>query len=128
MSFQHRWHKPHEIVLIKIEGDISLAEVRELASVLTSTYLDSTIGPVHVLIDLSELERFPNRLYEIRRAFQNYAFHPALGTSVLVGRFNPLVGFIAETLAKTYCAYDYAMLPTQAEALAFLEMATEAAQ
>lgn len=116
MVYRLKWQVENRIVLLSLQKDSSLEDFGAFTKEITAEYLDSCDAPVHVLVDMSRLEKFPHQLVKIRAAVGDLFEHPALGTVVVVGRVNPLAGCIIDTLARTF-RVDCAAAPSMREAL-----------
>ncbi len=116
MAYRLKWQVEKQIVLLSIQKESSLEDFGAFAQEITSQYLDSCDAPVHVLMDMTRLEKFPHELVKIRAVTGDFFRHPALGSVVVVGRVNPLAGCIIDTLARTF-RVDCAAVPSMREAL-----------
>ena len=101
MSYRIEWYQNQKIVLCKVQGNVSEADLWEIGQALT-TFLDQGQPAVHVILNLENMERFPRQLPVIRRILQEFFEHPRLGSITIAGRVNPLARVIAETLSKTF--------------------------
>lgn len=116
MAYRLKWQVEKQIVLLSIQKESSLEDFGAIAEEITSQYLDSCDAPVHVLMDMSRLEKFPHELVKIRALTEDFFRHPYLGSVIVVGRVNPLAGCIIDTLARTF-RVDCAAAPTMMDAL-----------
>ena len=101
MSYQVDWYQTERIILCRVQGNITEADLWEIGQRLTML-LDQGQSVVHVIFNLERMERFPKHLPVIRRILQEFFEHPRLGTITIAGRVNPLARVIAETLSKTF--------------------------
>jgi hypothetical protein len=102
MAYRLTWHTEKQIVLLSLHRESSIEDFRAFTRDITSKYLNASSRPVHVVLDMSCLERFPIQLVKIRAASMDLFRHPMLGKVVIVGRANPLAGCIIDTLARTF--------------------------
>jgi hypothetical protein len=102
MAYRLTWHTEKQIALLSLYRECSLEDFQAFTRELTEKYLDSSSEPVHVMVDMSCLERFPIQLVTIRAASSDFFRHLKLGKVVIVGRTNPLAGCIIDTLARTF--------------------------
>jgi hypothetical protein len=102
MAYGLTWHTEKQIVLLSLHRESSVEDFRAFTREITAKYLDASSTPVHVMVDMSRLERFPIQLVKIRAASSDLFRHPKLGKVVIVGRTNPLAGCIIDTLARTF--------------------------
>jgi hypothetical protein len=102
MAYRLTWHTEKQIALLTLHRESSIEDFRAFTSEITSKYLNASSKPVHVVLDMSCLERFPIQLVKIRAASTDFFRHPMLGKVVIVGRTNPLAGCIIDTLARTF--------------------------
>ncbi len=117
MAYTLSWWVENEAVLLSLHEEISLEDLTALSEDLLTQFLPAGAAPVHVLLDMTRLEKFPHQLLRIRAAVSNLFLHPALGRLVIVGRANPLATCIVDTLARTFYV-DYAQAATMDEAYA----------
>lgn len=102
MAYRLAWQVEKQVVLLSMQQDSSIEDFGALARELSSRYLDSGCAPIHLLVDMTRLEKFPHQLAKLRAQMGDLFEHPALGKVVLVGRANPLAGCIVDTLARTF--------------------------
>lgn len=102
MAYQLTWQIADRAILITAHDEFSLSDFGALTNELVTGYLKVENAPVHLLLDLSIMEKFPHQLGKIRTVTRDLFQHPALGKIVLVGRVNPLAGCIIDTLARTF--------------------------
>lgn len=102
MAYRLTWHTEKQIVLLSLHRESSIEDFTAFTSEIVSKYLNASSKPVHVVLDMTRLERFPIQLVKIRTASSDLFRHPMLGKVVIVGRANPLAGCIIDTLARTF--------------------------
>jgi hypothetical protein len=102
MAYRLTWHTEKQIVLLTLHRDCSLEDIQALSRELTAKYLNGSSRPVHVVVDMSRLERFPVQLVQIRAAVHDIFRHPMLGKMVIVGWATPLAGCIVDTVARSF--------------------------
>lgn len=57
-------------------------------------------GKTHLIIDISELGKFPTRLADIKQSSERYLKHPNMGVIVVVGKANPVTTFLARVISQ----------------------------
>ncbi len=101
MPYKIDWYQPQNILLCQATGTITDADLWEMGQSLT-THLDESSTATHVIFNFEGMDRFPNRLPQIRHRLRDFYLHPALASVTVEGRVNPLAKFIFETLTKTF--------------------------
>ena len=103
MAYRVDWWVEDQIVLLSLTKETSIEDFGAVAQEITSRYLDDECAPVHVMLDMTGMEKFPYQLVKIRSATRDLFQHPSLGKIVVVGRrVNPLASCIIDTLARTF--------------------------
>lgn len=120
MPVEVRWFVKNRVVLAlgygkvnRQENDDSDRQVLELLSQGTP--------PVHVLMDVSHVEDFPQyTMNERMSVFQNMANHPNLGWAALCGTTNPIVRFMSAVVTRL-TGVRFRLFETFDEGLQFLQ-------
>ena len=103
MAYRVGWWVEDQVVLLSLTRETSIEDFSAFATEIATRYLDDECAPVHVVLDMTGLERFPHQLSKIRSVVRELFVHPSLGKIVVVGqRVNPLASCIIDTLARTF--------------------------
>ena len=103
MAYCVAWWVEDQIVLLSLTRETSLEDFGAFAREITSRFLDSERSSVHLIVDMTGMEKFPHQLVKIRAVVRDLFLHPSLGKIVVVGqRVNPLARCIIDTLARTF--------------------------
>lgn len=93
MPVEVRWYVENRVVLAAGHGVVTRADNDESDRQVLAM-LGTGTPPVHVLMDVSLVEDFPQyTMNERMSVFQNMAQHPNLGWAALCGTVNPVVRF-----------------------------------
>jgi hypothetical protein len=118
MPYQIGWQKEKRIVKLMVHGDMTIAEAKNLNRTVLQ-YLDQAANTsVHLLIDATQINRFPNSSLQIRTLF-TFLEHPALGHLVFIDQTtqgNMLLHVMSNILRDSYHVFD-----THKTALEFLK-------
>ena len=97
MAYELSWVVPMRIIMIKLEGEVSLEEMTHMIDE-THTMLNAGMAPVHVIIDAAELSNKPVNFQQINQVSASIR-NPAVGWWVMVNA-GKMVGFTASVLSK----------------------------
>jgi hypothetical protein len=95
MPYTLSWYKPNLVMHVKITGKFSEEEMFEYPEKIRDEYLPAGKAPVHLIIDIFDIEEYPRNISIIQKAVSIFQQHPSMGWVVLVGFNNPLTRFIA---------------------------------
>ncbi|MEO8610734.1 MAG: hypothetical protein ABI690_22745 [Chloroflexota bacterium] len=98
MPYADSWYIEKGVAIQRMYGNVTLEDAEAARNGLAKL-LETGTTLVHVLVDVSEVERFPTNLFGIRRLTPNID-NPNLGWLIIYGAGNPLLRFIASTLAQ----------------------------
>ena len=97
MSYNISWCEDKRVFCVRLTGELTDEDWAKVV-VIDTRHLEEGIAPVHIIIDVSELDSFPTNV----RQTASYASHlrdPRLGWAVVVGG-NPLLDFVASLLSQ----------------------------
>ncbi|MGQ9909474.1 MAG: hypothetical protein ACUVS2_11630 [Candidatus Flexifilum sp.] len=119
MGFRVEWLYRDRVIFEQLYGDVTVGEIEAVAEAL-QTLAEAGQAPVHIINDVRSLRKYPINLKSIRQAVQVPA-SSNLGWLVVIQNDNPLVRFIAATIAQLVIT-DLRMssVKTPEEALRFL--------
>lgn len=119
MSYELSWYIDRRIVLARLTGDVSAEEIFQNNQRIARDYVQQGQAPVHLLIDISGMEKFPSNLKQLKAASDILLREHSLGWMVTVGKVNTLERFLTSTLTQMFGVRLH-MTDTLARALAFL--------
>lgn len=117
MAYSVSWHVHSRILLLKLEGELTSQESEEISNINVQRF-DAGIEPVHLIIDISALTKFPTDIRQTS-SLARYLRHKKLGWVVVVGT-NTMINFLSSLLSQL-TGFDYAKRDTIKDAVAFLE-------
>jgi hypothetical protein len=120
MPVEVRWYVENRVVLAAGHGVVTRAENDESDRQVLAM-LGTGSPPVHVLMDVSLVEDFPQyTMNERMSVFQNMAQHPNLGWAALCGTVNPVVRFMSAVVTRL-TGVRFRLFETFDEGLNFLK-------
>jgi len=97
MSYHISWVIPNRVLVIKLYGKPSLEIIGECTRAAEKA-VDQGIGPVHAVVDLSELEKVPHDLRALMSEIKQPKRDKSGATIVIAS--NPIFRFLANTLLQ----------------------------
>ena len=116
MPYNISWCEEKRVFCIELTGELTDEQWTSIVAIDT-LHIEEGIAPIHVIIDVSELDSFPTNV----RKTASYASHlrdPRLGWAVVVGG-NPLLDFVASLLSQI-TGFKLTKSATVEDALIFL--------
>lgn len=121
MQYPHlEWLVNGQIVFVRFPREASVENIR-LAYDLSAQYVDaSTHSQVHFLHDWTQVEVYPRKLSEVRRAMRaRVQDHHKIGWVVMYSHHGALLRMMAD-IAFQFFRIRFRMFPTRQDALDFL--------
>ena len=118
MPYKISWYQPDRVVLMKVEGLLTTAEVQALIAE-AGTYVAEGTPLVHFLVDTRGLQKIES-VPEALKVVQGNPPHPNMGWMLVVGKMNPLVKFFLDFVGLLTRS-RYRRFDTMPELLAFLK-------
>lgn len=116
MPCEFRWYIPNRVLYQRMYGEITLEELRGF-NVESLQYVEQGQAPVHTLVDMREVTKYPMNLREISSQLLNDP-GPKLGW-VMVITNNPVLRFLASVVVQV-AKVRTGVFPSIDEALAFV--------
>lgn len=98
MPYEILWHTDKRIVHEKFYGQVTLEEIREVIGRYMVLVLEGD-APVHTLVDVSMVTRYPGNLNNLRELFDPDN-DPGVGWIMICGANNPLLRFLSSILKQ----------------------------
>ncbi len=117
MPYKIEWLREKRIMVETLLGTISMEEATQAANE-TAQFLNQGEAPVHLIVDVSHMEKFPTNVRNVRN-ISGYLSNPALGWMVIVGA-DYLVNFIS-TIVSQVVRFQLSRAETVEKAVTFLE-------
>ncbi len=99
MSAEVKWYVEDRVLYLRIYGIVTLEDIQNL-NVTATSLVAASKSIVHVMVDLSEIERFPTSLATIKEFVKPTSNQQALGWVILFGTTNPLLRFLASVVTQ----------------------------
>ena len=116
MASSMEWMIPHRVLLLRITGDVSSDEVRQIAGSVEK-WIDNGHAPVHLMIDTTQMGRFPVSVTQIH-GYSRWLYHPKTGYVVLLNPIQ-LIAFLT-TIITGMAHVQFKIAETEQEALQIL--------
>jgi len=110
------WLEKDRIVITKLFGDLTLDEIT-LANEKHLEMVANGERNIHVILDVSELSKFPTEIRSIKASGDAYLEHPNMGFVMVVGIKNPILRFLSSIVTQLSSA-DMRQVATIEEAIA----------
>jgi hypothetical protein len=116
MPYEIGWYLPERIIHYKLIGIITGDDIRMVSSLLQD-YLAKSVAPTHIVIDATELEKFP---IDIQLSRSHYPFNRQnTGWIILCG--GDVTARFVTTVAAKASSSRFKAVETLAIALTFLQ-------
>lgn len=120
MPYEDSWYVDKRVAIQRLYGVITVEE-SEKARDGVVRLLEEGTPLVHILVDVSDVEKFPTNITAIRRMIPNVD-SPNMGWLLIYGANNVFLRFIASTLAQLGMpGVRLRMMSTMDECLTFLQ-------
>lgn len=119
MGYEITWYEQGRVAHVKVYGEFSLEEMHRSSQEIVADYLEKGQPPVHLLVDLLEMEKYPTQLNQVREANKIVMTHLAMGRLVIIGNMNPVVKFLASVVAQ-FSRIEHRIVATPEEAMEVL--------
>src|SRR5579871_3388456 len=117
MPYSIEWYVPNRLILEKAFGNLTIEELLRFNAEVTQIIADEGVTPVHIIADLSKVERYPSSLREIMNTMRQ-SNPEKIGWMVVVTE-NPILRFLASTVFQM-ARLRLRIFPTMTQATAFL--------
>lgn len=118
-----QWLQRNHILLLTADGDLTLASFTTISGRIKRTIDQSTAEVVHLLVDETQIGRFPVQIKEVLAAC-DYLKHPKLGWVLHYGARNERLATMTTVIAHLSKVH-FRRFETFGEAHAFLNMLYE---
>jgi len=117
MPYQVSWYYEKRILYSRIEGDITLDEVKAMNDTIVQQYLPQGTPLVHSIVDVTRVGKYPMNVGQLSQAvkFDN----STSGWLVVVSKANPIIRFFASVITQVSDT-RFRMYSTVDEAVTFL--------
>ena len=117
MPYTISWYLPNRIVMLKVEGLLTTAEIRSLIGDALP-FVNEGKPLVHFLVDTQNLQKIES-IPEGLKVVQGNPPHASMGWMLVIGKMNPLIKFFLDFVGLlTKSRYNH--FDTLPEALNFL--------
>jgi hypothetical protein len=116
MAFNVSWYEEQRVILTKLNGNVTLDELKEIDRQLIE-FIRAGTPLVHLIVDMTEMDKMPTNVTQVNGALQHLN-EDGLGWTILVGA-SPIIRFVGGVVAQI-ARMRFRALPTFSEALTFL--------
>ena len=96
MPYRIQWYVEGRVILEEAFGDVTVEELIRFNAEVTTLIVDQGIAPVHVIVDLTKVEKYPSSLREVLGTMRQK--HPEKVGWMLVVTESPIMRFVASTV------------------------------
>jgi hypothetical protein len=93
MPYRIQWYIEGRVILEEAFGDVTIEELVRFNAEVTTLIAEKGIAPVHVIVDLSKVEKYPPSLREVLSTMRQKA--PEKVGWMLIVTENPIMRFVA---------------------------------
>src|SRR5258705_10114284 len=95
MPYRLSWYHENHVIYAAVSGNFTVAEFEAYGEELIGSYLDSATCPLHIISDVTRMEKFPTQVWTAIRATQPWLRHRNLGWIILLKNgSNPMLRFL----------------------------------
>jgi hypothetical protein len=98
MPYQVSWYVDQRVVYFNAYGSATVEDIQKM-NMETQNYVRAGQPLVHVLVDLSGLDKFPTNMAGMRQSLQQMD-HERMGWVVVCGAGNALLRFVASLITQ----------------------------
>ena len=118
MPYTLNWHVEDTVLIIKVVGDFSMAEICTAVEEVKHLIQQSDRDPVHILADLTEISQTPKSVRQIAAEVNKMYDDTQIGWTIAYGIKNKLVHMVASIV--TQILRHQHLVNSEEEAIAFL--------
>jgi hypothetical protein len=96
MPYRFEWYVEGRVILEEAYGDVTIDELIRFNAEVTQLIVEKGIAPVHVIVDLTKVEKYPPSLREVLGTMRQK--HPEKVGWMLIVTENPVLRFVASTI------------------------------
>ena len=121
MPYRMSWYRENQVVYAAVTGNFTVAEFEAYGEELVESYLDGAQHPVHIISDVSQMEKFPTQVWTAIRATEPWLRHRNLGWIILLKNgSNPMLRFLFSAVTQVV-GIRYHIVETPEEAFMLLQ-------
>jgi hypothetical protein len=125
MSYRLSWYHENHVVYAAVSGNFTVAEFEAYGEELIEQYLDGASHPIHIISDVSRMEKFPTQVWTAIRTTEPWLRHPHLGWIILLKpSSNPMLRFLLSAVNQVV-GIRYHVVETADEAYMLLQQLDE---
>ena len=118
MPYQIEWLLEKRVLHVKLFGILADEDSAQIG-VINSRHLQEGTAPVHILVDITGLDKFPISLRQ-NSQYMDYLKSPALGWVIVVGLSNNMLAKFAVSVISQVIKFHLAQRDSLPDALAYL--------
>jgi len=96
MPYRFEWYVEGRVILEEAYGNVTIEELVRFNAEVTALIVEKGIPPVHVIVDLTRVEKYPSSLREIMGTMRQKS--PEKVGWMLIVTDSPILRFIASTI------------------------------
>ena len=84
MPYRMSWYHENQVIYAAVSGNFTVAEFEAYGEELIERFLDRSDHPIHIISDVSEMQKFPTQVWTAIRATEPWLRHRNLGHIILL--------------------------------------------
>jgi SepF-like predicted cell division protein (DUF552 family) len=96
MPYRIQWYVEGRVILEEAFGDVTIEELVRFNAEVTALIVNEGIAPVHVIVDLSKVEKYPSSLREVLGTMRQK--NPEKVGWMMIVTESPVMRFVASTV------------------------------
>ena len=99
MPYEVKWHVQDQIIFVRCYGHYTLDELMTMSNDILMR-LAATDTQLHVIADVSAMEKYPTQVVGINNATYGWLNHNQMGWLIVIGVHNPMLGFLIQVVTQ----------------------------
>jgi len=99
MPAKTEWYIEDHILLSTVDVEFTVDELLETNRTI-SNYIVGHSNTIHLIIDVSQLKKFPTNIMPVRESTKAYLTSDSMGCLIIVGINNPILRLITDVVAQ----------------------------
>jgi len=99
MATSTRWAIDNHVLITELSGDNTFDEIYNNDTQILEL-MQSSADTVHLIIDVSNIDKFPTKLGDIKSSSERYLNLHHMGSVVVIGINNPILKFLSTVIPR----------------------------
>jgi len=93
------WYIEDRVLLSTVDVELIVDELIETNRIITQ-YIVQHSNTIHLIIDVSQLKKFPTNIMPVRESTKAYLTSDSMGYLIIVGINNPILRLLTDVVAQ----------------------------